>query len=63
GRVLPDVYLVKEGSTPRDLAYKVHTELGENFLYAIDARSKMRLPADYRLRPRDVVSIVSAARR
>ncbi|MCS7142502.1 MAG: redox-regulated ATPase YchF [Aigarchaeota archaeon] len=63
GRVLPDVYLVKRGSTPRDLAYKIHTELGEGFLYAIDARNGMRLPSDFALRPGDVISIVSARKR
>lgn len=63
GRVLPDVYLVKRGSTPRDLAYKIHSELGEGFLYAIDARRGVRLPSDYILRPNDVVSIVSATKR
>jgi ribosome-binding ATPase YchF (GTP1/OBG family) len=34
GNVLPDVYLVKEGFTPRDLAFKIHTDLGRGFLYA-----------------------------
>jgi len=63
GRVLPDVYLVKKGSTPRDLAYKIHSDLGEGFLYAIDARTKMRLSTEYQLRPRDIVSIVSAKRK
>ncbi|MCS7117873.1 MAG: redox-regulated ATPase YchF [Thaumarchaeota archaeon] len=63
GRVLPDVYLVKKGSTPRDLAYKVHSELGDSFLYAVDARTKMRLPSEYKLKSGDVVSIVSASRR
>jgi ribosome-binding ATPase YchF (GTP1/OBG family) len=63
GNVLPDVYLVKEGSTPRDLAFKIHTELGRGFLYAVDARTKLRLPSDYRLKAGDVVSIVSSARR
>ncbi|WP_297551428.1 redox-regulated ATPase YchF, partial [Thermococcus sp.] len=28
GNVLPHVYLLPKGSTPRDLAYKVHTDLG-----------------------------------
>lgn len=63
GRVLPDVYLVKRGSTPRDLAYKIHSDLGEAFLYAIDARTKMRLGTEYRLKPRDVISIVSAKKK
>jgi ribosome-binding ATPase YchF (GTP1/OBG family) len=63
GRVLPDVYLVKKGSTPRDLAYKIHSDLGEGFLYAINARTKMRLGTEYQLRPRDIISIVSAKRK
>lgn len=63
GRVLPDVYLVKKGSTPRDLAYKIHSDLGEAFLYAIDARTKMRLGTEYQLRPKDIVSIISAKKK
>ncbi|MEM0444753.1 MAG: redox-regulated ATPase YchF [Nitrososphaerota archaeon] len=63
GNVLPDVYLLKPGSGPRELAYKIHTELGEGYLYAIDARTKLKLAADYVLKPGDVISIVSAAKR
>lgn len=63
GNVLPDVYLLKPGSGPRDLAYKIHTELGEAYLYAIDARRKLKLSSDYKLRPGDIISIVSAAKR
>ncbi|HID90354.1 TPA: redox-regulated ATPase YchF, partial [Candidatus Bathyarchaeota archaeon] len=43
GNVLPDAYPVPQGTTARDLAYLVHTELGDTFLYAIDARTKKRL--------------------
>lgn len=63
GNVLPDVYLLKPGSGPRDLAYKIHSELGEAYLYAVDGRTKLKLSSDYKLKPGDVVSIVSAARR
>ena len=63
GNVLPDVFLLPEGSTPRDLAYKIHTELGETFIYAIDARTGIRLGEDYKLKNRDIIKIVSAARR
>ncbi len=62
GNVLPDAFLLKHGSTPRDLAMSVHSDLAKNFLYAIDARSKQRLGADYRLRDRDIIKIVSASR-
>jgi ribosome-binding ATPase len=61
GNVLPDAHLLPAKSTPRDLAEKIHTDLGKGFLYAIDVRSKMRLGADYKLQNNDVIKIVSAA--
>lgn len=63
GNVLPDVFIVPQGSKPRDLAYKIHSELGKTFLYAVDARKKMRVSDDYVLKWGDVISIVSAAKR
>ncbi|MDW8083770.1 MAG: redox-regulated ATPase YchF [Candidatus Caldarchaeum sp.] len=63
GNILPDVYLMPSNSTARDLAYKIHTELGEGFLYAVDAVSGMRLSEDQKLKPNDVISIVSARKR
>jgi ribosome-binding ATPase len=61
GNVLPDAYLVPKDSTAKDLADKVHEELGKGFLYAIDARSKQRLGAEYKMKDRDVIKIVSVA--
>jgi len=63
GNVLPDVYLVPKGTTARELAYKIHTELGESFVYAYEARSKKRIGEDYELKDRDVISIISAKKR
>jgi len=60
GRVLPGAYLIPSGTTARDLAYKIHTDLGEGFIYAIDAKNKRRLGEDYVLKDRDVIKIVSA---
>ena len=59
-RVLPGAYLVPSGTTTRDLAYKIHTDLGNGFIYAIDAKNKRRLGEDYVLKDRDVIKIVSA---
>ncbi len=59
GNVLPDALLVKEGSTPRDLAAEIHTDLAKGFLYAVDARKKMRVGDDYKLKMNDVMKIVS----
>jgi ribosome-binding ATPase len=63
GKVLPDAYLVPEGTTAHQFAYIIHTELGESFLYAMDARRKTRIGEDAILKDRDVISIVSAKKR
>ncbi|MEM3011569.1 MAG: redox-regulated ATPase YchF [Candidatus Bathyarchaeia archaeon] len=63
GRVLPDAYLVPYGTTARQLAYIIHTELGEGFIYAIEAREKRRIGENHVLKDGDVVSIVSAKKR
>ncbi len=63
GRVLPDAYLVPRGTTAHQFAYIIHTELGESFLYAMDAKSKRRIGEDAILKDRDVISIVSANKR
>jgi ribosome-binding ATPase YchF (GTP1/OBG family) len=63
GRVLPDAYLVPYGTTAHQLAYIIHTELGEGFIYAVEAHEKKRIGEDYILKDRDVVSIVSARKR
>jgi ribosome-binding ATPase len=63
GRVLPDAYVMKGGSTALDLAGAVHSELAEGFLYAVDARNGKRLAADYKLSDRDVVKVVSSGKR
>ena len=63
GRVLPDVYLVPYGTTARQLAYIIHTELGDSFIHAIDIRGKNRIGEDYVLKNRDVISIISAKKR
>jgi ribosome-binding ATPase YchF (GTP1/OBG family) len=59
GNVLPDVFLMPDGSTPVDLAMQVHTSLAENYVFAIDAKTGVRLPADYSLRHRDIIKILA----
>jgi ribosome-binding ATPase YchF (GTP1/OBG family) len=63
GNILPDVYLVPKGCVAKDLAREIHSELATKMLHAIDARNGLRLPQDYELRDRDVISIVTAARK
>ncbi|MBS3816193.1 MAG: redox-regulated ATPase YchF [Candidatus Thermoplasmatota archaeon] len=59
GRVLPDAYLLKEGSTAEDLAFKVHTDIGEGFIRAIDARTERVIGGDHELSDGDIIKIVS----
>ncbi|HVP40590.1 MAG TPA: redox-regulated ATPase YchF [Candidatus Krumholzibacteriaceae bacterium] len=63
GRVLPDAYIVPYGTTARELAYRIHTELGEGFIYGVEAHEKKRVGEDYVLKNGDVISIVSARKR
>ncbi|MEM4218015.1 MAG: TGS domain-containing protein, partial [Candidatus Methanomethylicaceae archaeon] len=60
GNVLPDVILVPEGTTAKDLAFKIHTDLGAGFLFAINAKSGQKIGEGYVLKEGDVIKIVSA---
>jgi ribosome-binding ATPase YchF (GTP1/OBG family) len=59
GNVLPDAYLMPRGSTAKDLAYKVHTDLGDNFIRAIDGRTGRVIGHDHELKDGDVIKIVA----
>lgn len=61
GQVLPDAYLVKTGTTTRELAYEVHTDLGARFIGAVDAKTNRKLAADHVLSSGDIIKIVSSA--
>ncbi|UGV40569.1 redox-regulated ATPase YchF [Methanococcoides orientis] len=61
-RMLPDAFLMKKGSTAHDLAYRVHSDIGDRFLYAVDGKTKMRLGEKHELEDGDVVKIVSTAK-
>lgn len=63
GNVLPDVFLMRSGSTVEDLANEIHSELAKGLLYALDARDGLHLPTNYHLKDRDVLSIVSAKKK
>jgi ribosome-binding ATPase YchF (GTP1/OBG family) len=63
GRVLPDCYLVPRGTTTKQFATLIHTELGESFIHAIDAKTKRRLGDEHELNENDVIQIVAAKAR
>ena len=60
GNVLPDVFLVPEGTNAKEFAGYIHTDLMESFIHAIDARTKMRISDKHILKDRDIIKIVSA---
>ncbi len=62
GRVLPDAFLMPTGATARELAFAVHTDIGKGFLYAVDARTRMRIRDTQPLKNGDIIRIVSAAK-
>lgn len=59
GNILPDALLVAKGSNPRDLAYCIHTDIGDGFTHAIDARRNMRISSEQELKQSDIISIIS----
>lgn len=59
GNVLPDAFLIPRGATAKDMAYKVHTDLGDKFIRAVNARTKRTVGADYILQDGDVIRIVA----
>ncbi|MEW5748602.1 MAG: redox-regulated ATPase YchF [Candidatus Thermoplasmatota archaeon] len=61
GKVLPDAYLMRRGTNAKDLAFKVHTDLGDNFIRAIDGRTHMAIGHDHVLKDGDVIKIVAKA--
>jgi ribosome-binding ATPase YchF (GTP1/OBG family) len=57
--VLPDAFLVRKGSGPQELAYRIHTDIGRNYITAINAKTKKPIGHDYRLDDGDVIKIVA----
>ena len=60
GRRLPDCFLFKPNSTALDFAFGIHSDLGNNFIRAIDVKTKKAVGKDHVLQHRDVIEIVSS---
>ncbi len=59
GRVLPDAFLMRKGINAKDMAYKVHTDLGDHFIRAIDGKTHMTIGHDHVVKNGDVIKIVA----
>jgi len=58
GNKFPDCFLIPEGTTALEFAYRVHTEIGKNFVKAIDLRTKQVIGKDSKLKKSDVIEIM-----
>jgi ribosome-binding ATPase len=60
GNVLPDCFLLPEGSTALDFAFRIHTDIGKGFIRAIDVKTRMTVGKEHKLKHRDVMEIVTS---
>ena len=58
GNVLPDAFLVKRGTTLKEFAFIIHSDIGEKFIGGLEAKTKRKMGADYVLQNNDVVEIL-----
>ncbi|MBI2449516.1 redox-regulated ATPase YchF [Candidatus Pacearchaeota archaeon] len=59
GNILPDCYLIPPNTTALDFAFKLHTDLGKNFVKAINIKTKKPVGKDYILQNLDAIEIVT----
>ena len=59
GNILPDCFLLPDGSTALDFAATVHTDLAKNFIKAIDARTKQAVGKEHKVKHRDGFEIIT----
>lgn len=59
GNVLPDCFLVDQGTTALELAFKIHTDIGNKFIKAIDLKTKKIIGKDHPLNNLDVIEIMT----
>jgi len=58
GNVIPDCYLMPPGTTAIDFAFKLHSDIGNGFIKAIDVKTKQAVGKEHALKHRDVIEIV-----
>jgi ribosome-binding ATPase YchF (GTP1/OBG family) len=59
GNILPDCFLLPQGSSALDFAFSLHSDIGKNFVKAIDARTGQARSKDYILKNRDALEIAT----
>ncbi|MEK6858349.1 MAG: redox-regulated ATPase YchF [Nanoarchaeota archaeon] len=59
GNVLPDCFLMPPGSTALDFAYRLHTDIGNGFVKALDLKTKKAVGKDHVLKNGDGLEILT----
>lgn len=59
GNVLPDCFLMPPGSTALDFAYRLHTDIGKNFVKAVHIKTKKAVGKEYELQNGDGLEILT----
>lgn len=59
GNVLPDCFLMRKGSTALDFAFRLHTDIGKNFVKAINLKTKQAVGKDYEIKHLDGLEIIT----
>jgi ribosome-binding ATPase len=59
GNILPDCFLVPDGSTALEFAYIIHSDLGDKFIKAINAKTKQAVGKEYKIKNRDGLEIIT----
>ena len=59
GNVLPDCYLMPPGSTALDFAYRLHSDIGRDFVKAMHVKTKQAVGKDYVIKSGDGLEILT----
>lgn len=59
GNVLPDCYLMPPGSTALDFAYRLHSDIGRDFVKAMHVKTKQAVGKDYVIKSGDGLEIMT----
>ncbi|MBS3146707.1 redox-regulated ATPase YchF [Candidatus Woesearchaeota archaeon] len=59
GRIIPDCFLIPSGSTALDFAFRIHTDIGNNFIKAFDVKKRIVIGKDHKLGNLDVIEIAT----
>ena len=60
GNILPDCFLVPQGSTAHEFAYKVHTDIGDKFVKAVSLVTHKAIGKEQPVHNGDVIEIFTS---